>query len=473
MYIPWGNVFIVILLGLAFSLVSWYISKKVSSADEYMCGSGRLGVAFGSTSLLAFWITGNTVMAAPESAYGYGVIGALAYGILGGAAVVLFAPLAKRIHQVLPNAKTVGDFYAARFDTKNYYLLLILCAIYTLGLLMTQGIGGGLLLEEVFDIPYLVALPLTFVLVIIYAALGGFNSVTGVAFFQVVLIVAVVLVVPPIVYFSTGISPIYDGMAKLAPEKLDLLNKDGLLFLFAGTVMGVGEVFMDNTFWQRAYAIRKDKVASIFMISGIGWLFVPMAVGTLAFVAIANGLEVGKEIGSVNQLAPYVAKIYGGNFVGYLFLVCVWSALASTIAGCLNALSTLFVNDVYSRMNPGASSEKKLGVARLATVVIGIAALLLSLPKLTSMLQMLIFFGVINGAFIFPIIFGLFWDKLNINAAFYSTIAAVVVGYIGYFTLGSFPGIIISGYISALGCIIGSLVKPGSFDFKKLLAAGK
>ncbi len=473
MNIPWGNVVIVILLGVVFSVVSWYISKKVRSADDYMCGSGKLGVAFGATSLLAFWITGNTVMAAPESAFGYGVIGALAYGILGGAAVVLFAPLAKRIHQVLPNAKTVGDFYSSRFDQKNYYLLLVLCAVYSLGLLMTQGIGGGLLLEEVFDIPYMLALLLTFVLVIIYAALGGFNSVTGVAFFQVLLIVAVVLVVPPIVYFSTGISPVYEGMKNLTPEKLNILMPDGILFLFAGTVMAVGEVFMDNTFWQRAYAIRKDKVAGIFTISGIGWLFVPMAVGTLAFVGLANGVEVGKEIGSINQLAPYIAKIYGGNFVGYLFLVCVWSALASTIAGILNALSTLYVNDVYTKIKPQATSAQKLKVARIATVIIGVVALLLSLPKLLSMLQMLVFCGVINGAFIFPIILGLFWKKLNKNAAFYSTIAAVVLGYVGYFVLGSFPGIIISGYVSLIGCVVGSWIKPGDFDFKKLLSAGK
>ncbi len=470
--IPWGNVGIVVVLGICFCLVSYFISKKIKSADDFMFGSGKLGVAFGSASLLAFWITGNTVMAAPESAFGYGVLGAIGYGFLGGFAVVLFAPLAKRIHQVLPYSRTVGDYYSGRFDRKNYYLFLFMSFAYTMGLLITQGIGGGNLLEQIFAIPYEFALILTFVIVMIYSTMGGFNSVTGVAFIQVVLIVLVVLVVPPIVYFNTGVSPVYEGMKALDIEKLNLLNGPGLMFMFAGTVMGVGEVFMDNTFWQRAYAIRKDKVSKIFAISGIGWLFVPLAVGTLAFIALGFGISIEDFGGSINQLAPYIARIYGGDFVGYLFLVCVWSALASTIAGCLSALSSMFINDVYCRAKKDTTPKQRLRAARIMIIVVGILALLLSLPRFTSMLSMLVFFGVINGAYIFPIAFGLFWKKLNSNATFAATILAIVFGYITYFTIGSFEGLLVSALISFSVCVIGSLIKPDNFDWEILKKIG-
>lgn len=471
--IPWGNVFIVLVLGFAFCGLSWLISKKVKSADDFMFGTGKLGVAFGSASLLAFWITGNTVMAAPESAYNYGVIGAMAYGFLGGFAVVLFAPLAKRIHRVLPNSRTVGDYYSGRFDNKNYYLFLALSFFYTLMLLITQGVGGGNLLEQIFGIPYSFALVLTFVIVMIYAAMGGFNSVTGVAFIQVILIVLVVLVVPPVVYFKTGVSPVYEGMKNLDPEKLNIFNQGGLLFMFAGCIMGIGEVFMDNTFWQRAYAIRKDKVTSIFAISGIGWLFVPMAVGTLAFVALANGVTLDDLGGNINQLAPYVAKIYGGNFVGYLFLVCVWSALASTIAGCLSSLSSMFVNDVYMRVKPNATPKEMLKVARIVMLIVGVIALVASLPRIASMLSMLVFIGVVNAAYIFPITLGLFWKKLNVNAAFLSVICAIVIGYIAYFTVGSLQGCVVSAIVSLVVCLVGSWMKPANFDWELLKKAGR
>lgn len=466
--LPWGNIAIVVLLGTAYAVVSWFVSKKVQSADDFMTGKGKLGVAFGATSLLAFWITGNTIMAAPEAAFSYGILGAIGYGFLGGFAVVLFAPLAKRIHQILPNARTVGDFYSGRFDKKNYYLFLLMSIIYTIGLLMTQGIGGGLILEEIFGIPYDIAVILTFILVMIYATLGGFRSVTAVAFIQVLLIIVVVLIVPPVVYFKTGISPIYEGMLQFAPEKLSLNNHPGLMFMFAGLVMGVGEVFMDNTFWQRAYAINKKKTGRIFVISGIGWAFVPLGVATLAFVALGTNTSVP----AINQIAPYIAKIYGGNFVGYLFLVCVWSALSSTIAGCLNSISSLLVNDVYLRRKPKATSAEQLKAARLLTLVVGLVAMVMSLPKLLSMLQMLVFFGVINGAYIFPITFGLFWKKLNNHAAFWSAVLAMVLGFIAYYRIGAFEGLLVSAYTSLIICLVGSWIKPAQFDWNTLQNIG-
>lgn len=469
MIIPWGNILIILVLGAIFIISSWFISRKLSGADEYISGNGRLGVAFGTTSLLAFWITGNTIMAAPEAAYGMGVIGAIGYSFFGGVAVIAFAPLGKRIHEVIPNGKTVGDFIKYRYDNKNYIFFLIMAFVYVFGLLMTQGIGGGLLLEQVFSIPYELAVVLTFVIVILYATLGGFSSITGIAFFQVMLIFIVVVVVPPIVYFKTGITPIYDGMMQFAPEKLDILLPAGILFMFAGAMMCIGEVFMDNTFWQRAYAVRKEKLMNIFSLAAIGWFFLPLATATLAFVAVGTN----QAPNQVNQVAPFIAEVYGGNFVSWVFLVGVWSALASTIAAVLNSLVSLVLNDVYKHVNPNASDKKQLKIGRILTVIIGVLALLISLPKFLTMLQMLFFLGVINAAFVFPIIYGLFWKKIHSNVSFIAAITAIIGGYIVYYTVGDLQGVVASGWISFIICWVGSIVKPSNYDWNILYEIGK
>ncbi|MCM3585025.1 hypothetical protein M3182_04600 [Mesobacillus maritimus] len=468
MNIPWANVLIILLLGALFIISSWFISRKVSSADEYIGGRGKLGVAFGTTSLLAFWITGNTIMAGPEAAYNNGILGALGYAALGGFAVVAFAPLARRIHQIIPHGRTVGDFFKNRFDRKSYYLFLAMAFVWVFGFLMTQGIGGGLLLEQIFEVPYALAVILTFIIVILYSTMGGFASVTGIAFFQVMLILIVVIVVPPLVYLTAGVTPVYEGMSSVAPESLDLLVPAGLLFLFAAPIVGIGEVFMDNTFWQRAYAIRKDKVVKIFSLAGVGWFFVPIAVATLAFVAI--GFQHAPD--QVNQVAPFIAKVYGGQFANWAFLVGVWAALASTIAALINALVSLVLNDVYLKIKPNTSEKHQLKFVRVATVVIGIVAMLFSLPQLTSMLQMLMFLGVVNAAFIFPIMYGLFWKRLNTNMSFAAAILAIIVGYSVYYTVGDMQGIISSGWVSFLVCWVGSLIKPANFDWEILRRVG-
>lgn len=459
-----SSVITILLLGMLFIVVSWYVSRKLVSVDDYVGGRGKLGVAFGTTSLLAFWITGNTIMAGPESAYNNGILGALGYSVMAGIALLAFAPLARRIHEVIPNGQTIGDFFRYRFDNKSYILFMLMCAVWIVGFLMTQGIGGGVLLEQIFDIPYELAVALTFIIVILYSTIGGFMSVTGMAFFQVMLILIVVIVVPPVVYFTTGVTSVYDGMLENAPESLNLFNTSGLLFLVASPMMFMGEIFMDNTIWQRAYAIRKDKIVSIFTLSGIGWIFVPLAVSSLAFVAIATK----QSPAQINQVAPFIAEIYGGDFSKWAFLIGVWSALASTMAALINAIAALILNDVYIRIKPKATDREQMKFVRYTTICIGLVALVVSMPQITTMLELLIFLGVVNAALIFPIIYGLFWKKLNVNMSFLAVILAVLIGYTVYFTIGSLEALTTSAWISFLICWGGSLLRPANFDWEKL-----
>lgn len=469
MALPFVNIGIVIALGAAFIAAGWYFSARVEDADDYIVGSGRLGVAFGITSLLAFWITGNTMLAAPESAYTYGVLGALGYGLLGGSGVLLFGLLSKRVHKVIPHGKSVGDFYGTRYDEKNYYLFLALLIVYVLGIIVTQGIGGGVLLEQIFDIPYYLAVFLTFATVIVYSYYGGFNSVAGVAYFQVLLILVVALVVPPLVYFNVGFSNVYEGMLQSDPTTLNLTVPAGLLFATAGALMGIGEVFMDNTFWQRAYAIRRDVVMKTFMLSGIGWILVPLAVASLAFVALAFG----RQPEQINQVAPMIAQVYGGAASGWLFLVAVWSALCSTTAASINALATLLMNDAIPRVKEDVTEDELLQYGKYLTIVVGIAGFILSLPRILTMLQMLVFLGVINIAFVFPIVAGLWWEKANSNVVFVAALTATVVGYWAYFNIGSLQGVVVSGWLSFVITYGGSLVWSSDFDWQRLQRVGQ
>jgi Na+/proline symporter len=455
------NIAIILGLGVLFIAVGYYLSRAVSTADEFILGTGKLGVAMGSASLLAFWITGNTTLAAPEAAYTTGILGAVGYGFLGGIAVILFAPIATRIHEVIPHGRTVGDFYSARFGGTNYYVFLIFLLIYVFGILITQGIGGGVILEQVFGIPYLLAVVLSFVIVISYSMLGGFQSVTGVAFFQIILILVAVAGVVPFIFFRQGAHNVYQGILENNPDLLSLTLPAGLLFMFGGAMFGIGEVFMDNTFWQRAYAVRRDRLLPAFVISGIGWAFVPIAVSTLAFIALAEGLQPEQ----VNQVAPLVAQRFGGSFASYMFLVVVWSAILSTAAASLNAFASVILNDLVPRFRPNLGDPEQKRYGAVITVVVGVLALLLTLPQFTSMLQMLIFIGVINAAFIYPITLGLFWRRMTPTAALLAGVVSPVVGYIVYFTVGSLQGIVASGWVSLLLCVGVSLAARQSFDW--------
>lgn len=151
-----------------------------------------------------------------------------------------------------------------------------------------------------------------------------------------------------------------------------------------------------------------------------------------------------------------------------LFLIAVWSALTSTAAGIINSISSLIANDVILKIRPEMPERRLLFSLRIIVVILGIIAILVCLPEVLTMLQVLIIMGVVNSAFLFPISFGLLWEKVNRNAAFIAVIAGVIAGYYVYFTVGPFQGIFVSGWASFLITLIGTLIAPQKFEWKQL-----
>ncbi|WP_214291070.1 hypothetical protein, partial [Escherichia coli] len=89
----------------------------------------NVGLALGTATLVAAWITGNTTMAAPELAYNVGLIGSLAISTMG-LSLAMFAPLASRIKRLMPQGYSSGEFIRRRYGSLAWKLYLILAVYY-------------------------------------------------------------------------------------------------------------------------------------------------------------------------------------------------------------------------------------------------------------------------------------------------------------------------------------------------------
>lgn len=478
---------IIAIFGAIWIGVGLHVARRVKGTDDYLVAGRNVGVALGSATILATWVTGNTILAAPESGYTFGVLGVLGYAVGGGIAVLAFAPLAKRLRKLLPAGRTVGDFFRLRYDRKNYALFLVMLIIWDLGWLLTQGMGAGLILESVFGLDFHVGLILTVTIVTIYVTIGGMVSVLGTDFMQTMLIMVVVFIFPAWVYLSANPVDVYEGMASLAPDSLSLSSADGLLFLAVIPLIYTGEVFMDNTFWQRAFALRPGIITRTFTFAGIGWVFVPIATGTLAWVAVGTDLSLP---GGPSTVAPEVVAQYTGTIGSVIFLVLIWAALASTMSALLNAVSGIFMNDVYNNfVRPRASDRELLLMGRILTVVAAVITVIVAWPRPLTLLTLLILLGVINAAYIPPIVMGIFFKKTNPNGVFWGVVVGTVVGLFvfgrGGFNLlwvtwdiveippwlgGELQGAVVSFLISAAATVITTVLRPRDFDFATMIA---
>lgn len=473
---------IVIVLGALWVYVGIRVSRRVKHTEDYLVGGRNVGIALGSATILATWVTGNTILASPESGYTYGLLGPIGYGVGGGIAVIAFGSLAHRLRDILPTGRTVGDFFRLRYDRKNYWLFLVMLLVWDIGWLLTQGMAAGIILESIFGIPYWIGVVITVAIVLAYVVIGGMVSVLSTDFMQTLLILALVCIFPVILYILLGPKHIYNGIIHFSPEKMSITEPSGVLFFAAIGVTYIGEVFMDNTFWQRAFALRPGILKKTFVFAGAGWIFVPIATGSLAFIAIGDHLKLP---GGPSSAAPEVIAHYAGYVGSALFLAVLWAALASTMAALFNGVAAIIMNDIYNNtISRHANDRKVLTVGRIATVGLAIITVATALGRPNTLLSILIWLGVVNAAYLTPIVMGAFFERVSRLGAFISTIVAIICGFFVYgggsFDLlfiqipvfnfpswlsGSIQSVIVSFIISLLGTLLSSIGVRARFDF--------
>ena len=142
--LAWALVVVFSVLWVALG-VSWG-KRGQGDADDYMLAGRSIGLALSTATLMASWVTGNTTLLAPEFGYRTGLWGMFSYA-LAGLGLILFAPLALRIKQLMPHGRTSGDFVRLRYGRAAWSVFMLITAVYTLGFLMTQAMGAGLLLQ--------------------------------------------------------------------------------------------------------------------------------------------------------------------------------------------------------------------------------------------------------------------------------------------------------------------------------------
>src|SRR5690606_31986035 len=85
--------------------LGYYWGRRAKSMDGYMLAGRRVGLALGTATVMATWVTSNTTMLAPQFALELGIWGMIAYST-AALGLLLFAPLAARIRRLMPRGYT-------------------------------------------------------------------------------------------------------------------------------------------------------------------------------------------------------------------------------------------------------------------------------------------------------------------------------------------------------------------------------
>ncbi|MEZ4700925.1 MAG: sodium:solute symporter family protein [Rhodothermales bacterium] len=455
---------LLLLFSLLWIFLGWWWGRGATEADDYMLAGRNVGLALGTATAMATWVTSNTTMVAPQLAYQMGFWGMIGYS-LGSIGLLLFAPMAARIRMLMPRGYTSGDFIRLRYGVAAWRVFLVISLVYSAGWLVSLGMAGGLLIESLSGIPFPVGITVILAICVAYTLLGGLKAVIGTDFVQTIIIVIGVVALGVLTLRAIDIPDMHATLRAERPELLNLLMPAALMFLFNNLLFGVGEIFHSNVWWSRAFAFREGVGFKAYLIAGLFWTPIPIAAGFVALAAPSLGLNVPRA----DMVGPLVAAHLLGTSGAVVVFVVIFSALASSLDSLLAATSDLIVEDIYKKhIRPRASSVQMRKAASTTTLLLGAVTWLVCLLNLTTLASLLHFTGALVASTIWPIIAGLYWRRTNAAGALWSMVLGSLLGLAAYFTIGFYVAALVGAAVSMTITLLTTWRWPATFAWDQL-----
>jgi cation/acetate symporter len=436
-------VFFVLFIGITLGITYWAARRTRTTEHFYVAGRtispGQNGFALAGDYMSAASFLG---IAGLVSTTGFdGLI--YSTGWLVGWPVVLFL-IAEPLRNL--GKYTFADVVAARLRQTPVRIASAIGTLATVLLyLIAQMVGAGGLIKLMFGLPYETAIVIVGAAMIAYVLFGGMLATTWVQIVKAVLLLGGAFVLAMLVLARFHMSPAAlfaaastkYGAAVLNPGKLVANPLDAIslgMALMFGTA-GLPHILM------RFYTVPDAKAArtSVFYATGlIGFFYLlTFILGFGAMVLVGPDAIKAVDKGG-NMAAPLLAEFLGGTaFLGFIAAVAFATILAVvaglTLSGAAALSHDLWVNVVRKGE---ASAGEQLRVARGATIVLGVIAVILGITfKGQNVAFMVSLAFAIAASGNFPaLLLSIFWRRLTtagaVSSMVFGTVATLVLIYL-------------------------------------------
>lgn len=426
-------VFFFVFIGITLAITFWAARRTRTTEQFYAAGrsisAGQNGFALAGDYMSAASFLG---IAGLVSTTGFdGLI--YSTGWLVGWPVVLFL-IAEPLRNL--GKYTFADVVASRLRQTPVRLAALFGTLSTvIFYLIAQMVGAGTLIKLMFGLRYETAVTIVGAAMIAYVLFGGMIATTWVQIVKAALLLSGALVLALMVLAKFGMNPLTlfaaasakYGHSVLAPGKLVANPLDtislGMALMF-GTA-GLPHILM------RFYTVKDARAArkSVFYATGlIGFFYLlTFVLGFGAMVLV--GPEAIKAIDKGgNMAAPLLAEYLGGTpFLGFIAGV-AFATILAVVAGLTLSGAAALAHDFWTSVvrKGEARPGEELKVARLATLVLGVVAVLLGiLFKGQNVAFMVSLAFAIAASANFPaLVLSTFWKGCTTQGA----VASMVVG---------------------------------------------
>ncbi|RST74327.1 hypothetical protein D4T97_011695 [Siminovitchia acidinfaciens] len=407
---------VTILLSLFFLLLGVrYIQKSNSPLGEKPFGVGK-----GIVALLGQSIGLITFLASSQASYEYGVIGLLGYCLAGLASFLFVYLLLKRNEGTFVHKEQMIGSFSWLYQMENVIIAIL---------------AGKMIIKLFYGLNFFIAACLLVIFYQFIILARNKKLYTGSLFIVILSLITTVLI-PTLVYLKVSVPTVYSGVNFLATDMLIVDEPSSWLIVVVLFFRFSAHNFLNEHIWSIYSNIKQSKRALSFTLSSFIWLFLPLSIGTLSFVAKASAVWPALN----DEVSINVIQQFGGQFGVALFVVTLIVMLFSSISGYI-------VHQAYGR----ADAAIKAGTVIVAAIIV------ILFPKLT-ILDVMFCFSFMWSAMI-PIAF--LEKKISVPSLFvWITVCVSAAAGISFMLRhGLMVGIIIDFLIALCVMLVYTLIR--------------
>jgi Na+/proline symporter len=262
---------------------------------------------------------------------------------------------------------------------------------------------------------------------------------------------------------------VFSQVSKAGPQYFDLTRADTAVGFGIATALGLIAVpIVDQSLWQKAWAIKPERLARSFLWAGAWFYSIPITIGLLGFVGIALGVKVPEHIGDPAAVGPFIVSHLGLTIsVVVLFTLVILNAAFSTIDSAFSGLTSVVAVDIVKPLWPGINDRKLFLLSRLSIVAASVLVGIVVLLEL-QFVDVLLFMFAVQIAFAVPIAFAVFWSRYSSSAFISASVLSLVIGLPVRLHYPEPWGTVTIFAVSVLTSLAVSLLGNERFDFARL-----
>lgn len=440
---------------IAMLVIGFWASRKVRGTKDYIVAGGQFGWWLSIGTIFATWFGAETCMGSSGAAFNKGMLGVIADPFGAGLCLVISGFFFAKFFRSL-NIETIVDYFEMRYGKRgSWFLSLVYMPVY-LGWVGAQLLAFGYILHSLAGMPLIPSIFISTVVIVTYTYSGGMLADAMTDLFQMVVILAGLLILFPILVkdaggFNYAVSKTPREFFYFYPRSKSPV--DWLNYLQAWMMVGVGSLPAQDLF-QRIMSAKNATVSKwSSIIAGPLYILVgmlPVLLGIFGRFVLpkSSGESILIELSLKYLSAPLIALMVGA----------LLSAIMSTADSAILAPASIIGKNIVPFLRPDASEQVKLNWCRWSVPVIAILSLVMALYFKNIYRLCQESWGVLLTGVAAPMIFGVYWKRANTIGALTGA-AAGIASWVLFkiFMPGDYPHNLFGFFVSCVALVITSL----------------